>query len=501
MPFPKPSTFLQNLGFTTLTNASVVLATIVAVAYLAHGLGEEHFGAYTLARRMVSTFVPIVLVAMDVAVSRSTAMAASDAERFRYLFGAVALSLLPGTLLVGFGLVFARPLTDVIFHNQVYFSVYLASLFMLWGASFYTVLYGYYLGTGNIIRANLWQLATAAVGPLLIAAYLASSGNVALIVLLMGILPLAAVFPLLLKLYKALVQHKVVLRLKATMAELWQYGAPRMPGGWASEGLFTVAPFLAPYFGTLSQGGHLVIGQYPLKVVTGGMAAFGLVVLPKVAQAFVGKPKSYVESLATDIISSVLHLGAYATLHLLLWADPIVLIWFGPGYAAAGLAVKIFSIGLIPYLAYVMLRSVLDAVEVKAVNTVNLYIALSVSVVGCLFAGWLGFGPAGLAVGSVIGYLVLGFLTVRYFWTGYQITFGSLLVWQTVLLNLILFAGAAAGKHFLVGLYDGVALGIAILLLEGFMFTLYFLALWKLKAGWLIQIERRVGWSTTNGQI
>jgi len=501
MPFPKPSAFLRNLGFTTLTNASVVMATIVAVAYLAHGLDEERFGAYTLARRMVSTFAPIVLVAMDVAVSRSAAMAASGAARLRYLFGAVALSLLPGSVLVGLGLVFARPLTDVIFHSQVYFSVCLASLFMLWGASFYTVLYGYYLGTGNVIRANVWQLATAAVGPLLIAAFLASSGRVALIVFLMGVLPLAAIVPLLLNLYKALVQQKVVLRLKSTMAELWRYGAPRMPGGWAAEGLFTVAPFLAPYFGTLSQGGHLVIGQYPLKVVTGGMAAFGLVVLPKVAQAFVGKQKPYVESLVTDIISSVWHLGAYATLHLLLWADHIVLLWFGPQYSEAGIAIKIFSFGLIPYLAYVMLRSVVDAVEVKAVNTLNLYLALSVSVVGCLLSGWLGFGPAGLAVGSVVGYLVLGFLTVRYFWTGYQLTLGRLLIWHSVLLNLILFAGAVAGKHLLVGLLDGAALGIAILLLEGFLFALYCFALWRLKAGWLIQIERRLGWPTTDNQV
>ena len=500
MPFPKPSVFLRNLGLTTLTNALVVIATIVAVSYLAHGLGEERFGAYTLARRMVASFVPIVLLAMDVAVSRSTAMAASSAERFRYLFGAVALSLLPGTLLVGLGLVFARPLTDVVFHSQVYFSVCLASLFMLWGASFYTVLYGYHLGTGNIIRANVWQLATAAVGPLLIAAFLASSGKVALIVLLMGILPLAAIVPLLLNLYKALVRQKVVLRLKSTMAELWQYGAPRMPGGWASEGLFTVAPFLAPYFGTLREAGHLVIGQYPLKVLTGGMAAFGLVVLPKVAQAFVGKQRSYVESLVTDIISSVWHLGAYATLHLLLWADLIVLIWFGPEYSEAGRAIKIFSIGLIPYLAYVMLRSVLDAVEVKAVNTINLYVALSVSVVGCLVLGWLGFGAAGLAVGSVVGYLILGFLTVRYFWIGYGLSLGRLLIWPCVLVNLLLLAVAAAGKHLLVGLLEGATLGAVILLLEGLLFALYCYILWKLKATWLIQIVRRLGWPMTDNQ-
>ena len=90
-------------------------------------------------------------------------------------------------------------------------------------------------------------------------------------------------------------------------------------------------------------------------------------------------------SIIRDTIAFLLHMGIFATLHVLLWADEIVNLLLGAQYREVIPIMRIVMVALIPYLGYVLLRSIVDAVEKKAFNTLNLFIAFGVTLLLDIF--------------------------------------------------------------------------------------------------------------------
>jgi len=66
----KLSPFFSDIVATTATSVITIVATVLVIRWLAQGLGPEEFGVYSLARRMVSTVIPLITLAMGVALTR-----------------------------------------------------------------------------------------------------------------------------------------------------------------------------------------------------------------------------------------------------------------------------------------------------------------------------------------------------------------------------------------------------------------------------------------------
>jgi O-antigen/teichoic acid export membrane protein len=88
---------------------------------------------------------------------------------------------------------------------------------------------------------------------------------------------------------------------------------------------------------------------------------------------------------------------------------PFIKWYFGEEFLPAVPYFRAILLGTIPYAVYILLRSVLDALEVKAVNSRNLVISMCVAVILCLANRsliWM--------CGSIVASLVLlGSLTLR----------------------------------------------------------------------------------------
>ena len=201
----------------------------------------------------------------------------------------------------------------------------------------------------------------------------------------------------------------VALRLLPdALGDLWRYGWPRVPSDVAELSILALGPWMASYCGGMAEAGFLLAGQAIFQITNLATKSFGIVMLPRVAALHAEGQVEYLREMVSDVLVFVGHVGLYAMLHLLVWSRVLILVWLGATYADAVLLARLLLVAVIPYTAYVMLRSIIDAVEQRPVNTINLGIALLGVILASLLALMFGWGAAGLALSTSLGYWLLG---------------------------------------------------------------------------------------------
>ncbi len=494
----KFSPFLTDMFITTITSILTMLSFILIARILASSLGPEKFGAYSLSRRILSTIEPLATLNMGIAITRYVAISKNRQDRSTYLFNGLFLTMASSILILICALIFRIPLTNLLFQDQKYLSLFIATFILVFSYSCFVVLYGFYRGSGRMWEANLWQLALIAIAPLVIAILYSRSGRVDLIIFLTSLCFFAVFFPLMLHGLKVFFSHEVHFIKIAQLKEIIHYGFPRIPGSLANAGILSIATFLSPYFGTLKDAGYLMAGISVLRIIEGGVDSFGRVVLPKAAQyLFSLEHRKFLKEKIIDLIGFVFHLGLFICLHLILWADQIVVIWLGNQYVDVIPLLKLISLAIIPYLIYSMLRSVVDAVEVKAINARNLYISLGITTLVCFILGKMGFGAVGLVTGTVIGIAVLGLLTFHYLCVFFQIRSLELVLKECFILNIIFVLVGFFLKRVIVAKSVGFVLVGSAMLLESSLLFMYCFILYKLNTRWLMEIKRRISFGNT----
>jgi O-antigen/teichoic acid export membrane protein len=483
----RPSPFLLDVTFTVATTLLTLAALVLMTRWLAQGLGPERFGAYSLARRIASALTAFSPVGL--ALTRFLAMDSSPDRRAGYLLSGTASIVAPSLLLALVGLGLGAYWTDVVFRDLAYRSLWNATVLLVIGLNIYALLYAWYRGTGQMRVANLWQLAVVAFGPTLIAALYAGSARPDLVVDLQGWLLCAAALPVAVWVARALANAEVRRGFPERLAELLRYALPRVPGNVAFGGLLAVGPLLAPRFGGLREAGYLAAGQSVLRVIEGATAAFGLVALPRLAALHAAQHTSYVRARVADLVAMSLHVGLFLTLQLLVWCNEIVLLWLGPEYDSAVPLIRLTVLAVVPCLVFTLLRSVIDAVEDRAVNSVNLVRAFVVTLGLSLWLGALG-GAVGLAIAGTVGFLVLGGLTLRHL--RWAVTSAGLMPGRIGILNLLLALVMLGLRTVAVRHLSGPDLLLAAAATECATLAAYLLALRSLGVRWIKQVEERL---------
>ena len=483
------SPFVRDLAFTTFTSVATIVALVGATRLAADGLGPIGFGAYMLARRILATVDPLSTLAMGIAMTRYVALV-DERSRHDYLLAGMVLAVGPAAVILVMAWAFSGSLAVLFFRSPAYAPLVAATGLMIFGYSWFTILYGWYRAVGRMSVANAWQLATIALTPLALAAIFRRSGGETPIVWWTGVVLLAAAAPMLAEALDGYRQGAALRR--GPVRALAVYGLPRVPGGLAFAGLLAVGPFIAPYFGSLKDVGYVAVGQSILRVVESGTEAFGRVALPKLSRLMAADGLARLEARIADVVAVVFHLGCFATLQLWLWSGEMTRIWLGPQYDDAVPVIRVIVIGVLPYLLFVTLRSIIDAIEEKAVNTTNLYASLAVTVVMALVLARLGYGAVGLAVATTLGFTLLGTLTFAALWRRVRFDTRPLLVPECLALNALLAVAAALARAWWYAHPGAMPLPLAIVVIESLASAAYVAALWKLRARWMGEVTRRV---------
>lgn len=471
----------------------MMLSAIFVTRILAIDLGIEGFGEYSIARRLVATIAPIATVMMGDAIVRTIAMYDEEVKRMRVAVAGMLLGIIPALLFAAIALPLRHFLAAMIFDSADAAPVIAAVVIMVVGYAVYSVCYAICRGRNQISISNIWQIGVMAVAPVAISLIYAESGAASRVVLVMGLSFFAGLVPIAVWFVQALRMTGVFGTLGLTLRELAVYGVPRIPAGIAMMSMLAVTPLVASVFGSIQDAAYLVVGQSVYRVVETALVAFGIVALPKATQLFASGQREYLQKRVGDIVMLVSHVGLFLTLQTVVWSDQIIEWWVGSQYAPSGILMKIQMGALIPYLFFITLRTIIDAVEVRALNALNLAVSLGVMVIGSLIAIALRTGAVGLAMASTISYTLLGVLSCRSLIIRGLLRIQNGRMLSVAALNALLLLLALALRHHLPIIAHSTFLKVTgIVAFELILVAIFFVALLLMRVGWVMQLKSRI---------
>ena len=486
----KLSAFLKNIVTTTITSLITIISMIFVIRFLAKGMGPEEFGAYSLARRIISNIAPLATLSIGVALARYIAMTNKSKLQGAYIVSSIISAGTAVVLLLIIAVSASKYLSYLIFHSNEYLKLYYASFFLLGGYSIFVITYAFFRGMQRFYIANSLELCLMAIIPFIISYIFAYKKNPSLIVFLMGLAFYLSLIPLVLIIIKTKLPR--LSDIRSSMKTLLKYCIPRVPAGFALAGLLTLGPLLAGYIGGLKEAGYFVVGQSVFRVMESAIVGFGLVALPKVSQLLAEEKVEFLRSKIEDILNMVFQLGLFVTIHAFIWSKEIVLVWLGSEYIDAVPIMKIIILSLGPYLGYVILRSIVDAVEVRAINTLNLSLSLIFAAVLSIIFIYAGFGIIGLAIGTTIGFITLGVLTSFFLIRRYLISFENFMFRQVILLNIIFAGTVLIIKQYIAPFLSQSNLLITAFLIECVLFMSYLYFFHRKNIRWISELKKRI---------
>jgi O-antigen/teichoic acid export membrane protein len=197
--------------------------------------------------------------------------------------------------------------------------------------------------------------------------------------------------------------------MRQHLAVLLRFGLPRVPGEFALVGLFAIPSLIAVRAHGIVEAGQFSAALSVLTMAAGAFAPVGLVVLPRAsAQAATGDYAGLRKLVLQILIGGIL----LATLGVVIGEllIPLFIRWyFGAAFVPAIPYFRAVLLGAIPYAVYILMRSILDALDVKALNSRNLIITLAVVVILCLVNRSLMWMSASIVASLVL----LASLTLR----------------------------------------------------------------------------------------
>ena len=400
------------LAWTMVTELLVTLSGILILKFAADLLGPAGFGEYSLTRRATGLLYLPLVMGLGIAAPRYIAIARAGAmEGFtESAFATATLSagLLPPLIIAlllnlspGFG-------AFVLFGTSSLAYLVPPATIALAGIALHSMVYAVYRGRSEMRFANTLQIIDIAIVPVF--AFAVAPHNAAAVLTVTGASWLAvSAIALVHVLYRERTEWRGIATLKEHLAVLLRFGLPRVPGEFALVGLFAIPTLLAVRAHGVIPAGQFSAALSLLTMAAGAFAPVGLVVLPRAsAQAATGDLPGLRRLVLRILVGGILLATAGVVIGELL--IPAFIKWyFGTAFLPAIPYFRAILLGTIPYAVYILMRSILDALDVKALNSRNLIVSLCVVVILCLVNRSLMWMS-----GSIVASLVLlGVLTLR----------------------------------------------------------------------------------------
>lgn len=400
------------LAWTIVTEFLVMLSGVLVLKFAASLLGPVGFGEYALGRRVVGLLYLPLIMGLGIAAPRYIAIARAavlkEYAESSFAFATLTAGLLPVLVVALVMNVAPSFFSQVIFGSQSETHLIAPASLALFGLTLHSVVYAIHRGRSEMRFANTLQMINLGIVPLLAfglaqrtaAGVLGTNGLVWVVV--SGV----ALFHLI---YLERDNWHGGVSIRQHLRVLLRFGLPRVPGEFALVGIFALPALIA-----VRTQGVVVAGQFSaamslLTIASGSFAPVGLVILPRAsAQAasgdFAGVRRLVIRILAGGTLLSVAGVIVGEVL-----IPPFIRWYFGAAFIPGIPVFRICLLGAIPYVVYVLMRNILDALDVRPINARNLIISLAVLVLLCLVRSNIMW----MAWSLIISLTLLGILTLR----------------------------------------------------------------------------------------
>ena len=400
------------LAWTMVTELFVTISGILILKLAASLLGPAGFGEYSLSRRAIALLYLPLVMGLGIAAPRYIAIARAGAmsgySESAFATAALTAGLLPPlTIALLLNLVPGMGATALFGSESLSYLVPAATIGLA-GIALHTMAYAVYRGRSEMRFTNVLQIMNLAVAPPL--AFAIAEGNAASVLTMTGGLWLAfSGLALIHILFRERADWRGLATMRQHLGVLLRFGLPRVPGEFALVGLFAIPSLLAVRTHGIVEAGQFSAALSVLTMAAGAFAPVGLVVLPRAsAQAATGD-YSGLRKLVLRILAGGILLATTGVVIGELVLPSFIEWYFGSAFVPAIPYFRAVLLGAIPYAIYILMRSILDALDVKAMNSRNLIITLSVLVILCLVNRSLMWMSASI-VGSMT---LLAALTLR----------------------------------------------------------------------------------------
>lgn len=417
---------LRDFALTGSTSLLVSIAAMVVIAIVGRTLGPALLGEYLLIRRMASWLQGPVQLPSGVALPRYVALSVSEATSIRQSYFVAAFLTGCGiALLGGIALILWRyPISRLVYGTAQLANLVLPLSLMLLGFAAHGAVFGYYQGTLEMGHACALQWINFIVAPILAIMLSVRSHSIYFLVNLIGIFAVVGSLIFAWPIIRNLRLRDLDAELKKRTFELLSYGFPRLWGDFGLQALLSLPAVIAAHFLPIGSVTFLLLGGTFLTAVAAASLPLAVILLSRISRSIAQMRASQLRLQVTHFVSALIESSAFVGFQMIVFSDVIVRIWVGSSYLEGIRVIQIAIIGVPFYFVYAGLRSVIDAAAVKAHNTRNIVVSLTLFllVVACVIASVSHEHLlAGLAASSVFSLAVLAFCTLRTVWELFQI--------------------------------------------------------------------------------
>ena len=167
--FCQRGSLLQDIVVAAAANGAVLVCSMLAYAIAARKFDQGDLTSYMLIRRVTQSVMPVVMLGMPVALSRYVALQGAQDRAYtaRAVFITSGVVLLSLTLLCGGSAMFPSLATDLMFGDARDAPLLGAMLIVLVGMVWCQQLYSYFMGQLQTRLANVLQVLSGGIAPLL----------------------------------------------------------------------------------------------------------------------------------------------------------------------------------------------------------------------------------------------------------------------------------------------------------------------------------------------
>lgn len=396
-----------DLILTFITEFLVILSGLLVYKLAVIYLGQTGFSEYALSRRIISFIQPVMLLGLGVGIPRYVAYATDPSKSGTYFISGLSILGITTLSLALLGNLFSDTFAFLLFGSKSYATLMFPISVMLFGLVMTTACYSLFRGKLQMVSANILQIVSTGIIPVLAFVFCSSLRSV---FLLTGVMWIAV---------SALFMVFIIRNIDWDMSEFSQcthdlvsYGSKRVPGDFFLSALFTLPATFATHLSGVKEAGYIAFGISMLNMAGTAFGPIGLILLPKASKMIANDDTGLLKYYNAKLIKGTLVISLVGVAIFELFAGTIINLYLGQASAELVKVARIIMVACLAYTLYVTMRSVIDACYVKAINTKNIFISLIAFTGISLPAIMSKSSYISVAVAFVFSIYVLGILTL-----------------------------------------------------------------------------------------
>jgi O-antigen/teichoic acid export membrane protein len=495
---------LDDILRTALVNGLAMVCAVATYGLAARILQTNaELAAYSNLRRVNLGLMAVMTLGLGMGLIRFLPLAAQYGANGRRWLLTISLGTVCATLglTAGLMLALAPSFSELVLGSRQYSELVPGFVLLLLGAVLHSHTAAYFTGRLKMLIANLMQLISIGIVPLLAIALWGAAG-VGPVLEATGLGMLAVTLPFLALAWNdsrpspTEDQLAPPTRTSRIARELLGYGLPRVPGFLAMFGLMSLGPILVAHLGGLAESLYLTIGLQMLTMVLMPVQAMATVFLPRFAELKAQSRHAEAGRIVQLLAAMMLELGLFAALQLIAFVPLLVPLWLKRQDPEGLAVVSVLALAVPAYVTYEALRNPIDSQTVLPLNTYT-----QLGAVALLVLGSFGLHQAGMpallavAVATTTAFLVLGGVTRILALRLFRPAAGLPATWREKLTGPALACLLGAGALALRWLVTGRAAGLILAGIVCYGLAALGIFLWvqrRLGSPWVQELERRI---------